>query len=1298
MEIAVGCKETLLYHCTRPFSHACSVASTCIRIAGNIMNSSAPYIVTITAAILLTLGGMLHAQPALTVLDFNSTAFPNMTAKLLAIDTSGKPARGLRPEDISIVENGIARTVTRITCPEDKSPEPLSIGLMVDSYRYTDILSQGIRRMAAFLQMPPVEAGITTMDRGVYIVQDFTTRKNRLIDATSRLISSPGVHLQRIFYEANTGGVPFITGRQPRKILVLLTDLHCPVFDLDTNRFWKDAERENIAVYTLLLHANDYFGLFKRLSDKTGGKLYERVKSVEEIESILEGIVTREQNLACEVEWQSEYDCLPIRFTHLSVFEGRATADGIYQLPAESIPTLSIAPSTIGFIGGELGIAQDTTIVLTANYNAVTIDSITTDNSAFTIVSSSVPQGFVLQPGESRSIQIRYIPTNYEYRFCRFSIHGNMCKGSLFYASGEFPGEIPVHDRPTLNVVYPNGGEKLVVGDTVIIRWSGILPEDPVNIYYSIDSGVSWISVADSVTDLQYKWIVPNTLSNNCLMKVEKVPIKTVMIDLPGYPVERKLYAWSSEFSPDGRYVIIAGSDDTARVWDVHAGVLVHKLVTGDQHWMRTAMYSRDGKRIVTGSRNAVIKIWDAKTGALLQKIITGHTFSWPTQANLEPGGLDFSPDGNQIVTGGEDSVKIWDVATGLLVASFYPGNRTHSVRFTATGQELVVGCGDGAPGLGSLTLWNCSPPRLIRTFVGQVAGVNSCSINNFGNRIASLDGRNIRIWDTQSGALLNTLLNSGRTTVRFDPTGKYVISELGGFALICDIVSGELVRKIPEFSTVGQGVLYNVITTANYSPNGRRIVTTDESGHARIWNFGVGQQDTSDSLWAIIAPDLEVAASEIDMGQVLLHRSKDSLVRAVLCNRGTTPAHVLGVDVRGGNIADFVIMSGAGDFTLAPGECRDIVFTFMPMGLGPRDAWVTVRTTSDWLENAIHIFGEGVEPVLQVLSAPIDFGIIEVGDRKDTTVTVVLKNTGPVPINFSNARQIGPDTAQFAINAGDGVFMLAPGEEHSMNLSFTPTFIGRTNGRIAFSHEGVGSPAIITLYGQGIGGEIYVPNDSAAAGEIFDLPVMLNGPRRFVERIEGGVARFSTQLRFDASLLTAQDPSLHGPIAEGFQTMNITGAWDAASDTLVAIPMIVGLGGAERTDVEVVSFTWLDDNGNPLLLDADTRNGRFQLTGLCREGGTRLINAEGTIALKPVRPLPARDLIEIEYEVTESGRTHLSIIDMFGRSVATVIDGVVDPGRYTTLVDISNLSTGLYRCVLQTPTMHLSQGMEVVK
>src|SRR5207244_901769 len=136
----------------------------------------------------------------------------------------------------------------------------------------------------------------------------------------------------------------------------------------------------------------------------------------------------------------------------------------------------------------------------------------------------------------------------------------------------------------------------------------------------------------------------------------------------------------------------------------------------------------------------------------------------------------------------------------------------------------------------------------------------------------------------------------------------------------------------------------------------------------------------------------LKGKSPQIDVGEVVLHGSKDSVVHSVICNPGVVPLHVLGVDATRGNTEDFMIMSGAGDFTLAPGECRDIVFTFMPMALGLREAHVTVRTTADSLRDTIHVFGVGIEPVLQVLGAPINFGVVEVGGKKDTTVQVVLK------------------------------------------------------------------------------------------------------------------------------------------------------------------------------------------------------------------------------------------------------------------------------------------------------------------
>ena len=56
----------------------------------------------------------------------------------------------------------------------------------------------------------------------------------------------------------------------------------------------------------------------------------------------------------------------------------------------------------------------------------------------------------------------------------------------------------------------------------------------------------------------------------------------------------------SASYSPDGKLIVTAGADNTARVWDF-AGKQVAELV-GHQGSVKSANFSPDGKLIVTGS------------------------------------------------------------------------------------------------------------------------------------------------------------------------------------------------------------------------------------------------------------------------------------------------------------------------------------------------------------------------------------------------------------------------------------------------------------------------------------------------------------------------------------------------------------------------------------------------------------------------------------------------------------------------------------------------------------------------
>jgi WD40 repeat protein len=108
---------------------------------------------------------------------------------------------------------------------------------------------------------------------------------------------------------------------------------------------------------------------------------------------------------------------------------------------------------------------------------------------------------------------------------------------------------------------------------------------------------------------------------------------------------------WSAVFSPDGRRILTASTDGTARLWDAETGA-PGPVLRGHEGPVRSAVFSPDGRRILTASRDGTARLWDAGTGALGQ-VLRGHE-DWVRSAV-------FSPDGRRILTASDDgTVRLW--------------------------------------------------------------------------------------------------------------------------------------------------------------------------------------------------------------------------------------------------------------------------------------------------------------------------------------------------------------------------------------------------------------------------------------------------------------------------------------------------------------------------------------------------------------------------------------------------------------------------------------------------------------
>lgn len=223
-------------------------------------------------------------------------------------------------------------------------------------------------------------------------------------------------------------------------------------------------------------------------------------------------------------------------------------------------------------------------------------------------------------------------------------------------------------------------------------------------------------------------------------------------------------------------------------------------------------------------------------------------------------------------------------------------------------------------------------------------------------------------------------------------------------------------------------------------------------------------QNDVSDSLFTIVEPEL--SSKDIDMGQVLLGKMRDSLVTAFLKNPGTYPTRIDSIILSGDNAADFYVVSTFFPCTVGPGESKAVRFSFKPSLPGLRKADINIYGQADVLVQKIQ--GEGLPKDLVLSSDFVDFGKVELKSSKDTIIALI-KNEGTWVVYVNKTEIAGPDFDQFEIIGGGGSFKLNPGEERVLTLRFSPNYMGRTSTDLNFHYSGAGSPARAQLFGEGI-------------------------------------------------------------------------------------------------------------------------------------------------------------------------------------------------------------------------------------
>lgn len=772
-------------------------------------------------------------------------------------------------------------------------------------------------------------------------------------------------------------------------------------------------------------------------------------------------------------------------------------------------------------------------------------------------------------------------------------------------------------------------------------------------------------------------------------------------------------------WSPDGDIIATAGGDSKIKLWNTKNGAFQKTLFKHNES-VEHISWNPSGTLIASGSLDYSVIVWDLKSGNFI-RTFKGHTSGVSCTS--------WSPDGAYLATTGADgNLFVWDIVKGDSLFKISFNNVLSNVAWNPDGSLLAVGTysdnayivdfnsksilralnghtewvsyvawnPDGTKLAtsgydGQIIIWDAINGSPLLTLQGHTAPVRHIAWSPDGNRIASASGDATSIiWESSTGKILQVLRGHKDWVnyVDWDPSGyRVATASWDSTARVWNAIDGKLLFILAGHNHYVSQVVWN--------PEGTRVATASADYTARVWvidTIKVLQEDISDSTFSIVAPS--IAAKNIDMGKCAIGSNKDSIVTSFIRNLTPTEVRIDTIFFEGGDAESFKLVAGIQPFNLNSDQTKDIEFRFTPQRLGKHSSTVVICFWKDTIK--VQIVGDGVMPSLQIVTKILDFGKVEIGNDKVIEDTALLKNISTVSVAITDVIQLGPDDKQFEIVSGGGKFTLQPNEERKLTVRFKPLYAGRTTGSIGFEYDGAGSPAVVQLFGEGIGGIIYIPNDSAYPGEKRYLRLLLGNIK------EGGltnIARsFNAILRFQSSVLGVQQKE-NGFVIQNDSTFLSVSGIIGTNLEVARIPVVAGLGTVEETIIDIVDFELFDSIGKQVNYEISRIPGTFKILGICREGGTRFVNSNGRAGIIELVPNPAQDIFNIRFNLIEEGKTEIEVYNSMGLKVDKIFfEDVETLGERKIEYSTTKLSCGNYLLVLRTPTIIHTLELKIIK
>jgi hypothetical protein len=174
---------------------------------------------------------------------------------------------------------------------------------------------------------------------------------------------------------------------------------------------------------------------------------------------------------------------------------------------------------------------------------------------------------------------------------------------------------------------------------------------------------------------------------------------------------------------------------------------------------------------------------------------------------------------------------------------------------------------------------------------------------------------------------------------------------------------------------------------------------------------------------------------------------------------------------------------------------------------------------------------------------------------------------------------------------------------------------------------------------------------------------------------IDCGYTDISADISFNQTLIIP-DNQYPVTIKNGLETIRIKHDFNVNKEK--EIPFTGTLGNSICTSLELSSITVDCDS-----MKVKFTNGRVCITGICYEGGPRLIDMTKEVFFSLSYNISGN--LKVDFGTIEKDITNITIYDYTGKNYGTIISAELIPGKYSIDLDLEELSSGMYFVVFRS-------------